>query len=139
MTSMAWATLPLTFYVAFASARVVFHTSAPIGASTVSARWFIAKRGRAIGVIFLWGAIGGLVFTVLSAEMIGHFGMKTAWITIGLVVFGVSLAPCLFLVVERPEDMGLLPDNATPAKDNGNHRRDSAKGVQSGDEDSWTL
>ena len=135
MTSMAWATLPITFYVAFASARVVFHTSAPIGASTVSARWFIAKRGRAIGVIFLWGAIGGLVFTVLSAEMIDHFGMKTAWIVIGLVVFGVSLAPCLFLVVERPEDMGLLPDNASRAKD----ERDSVKTVASGDEDSWTL
>ena len=51
MASMAWATMPLTFYIAFASARVIFHTSAPIGASTVAARWFIAKRGRAIGVI----------------------------------------------------------------------------------------
>ena len=44
MTSMAWATLPLTFYVAFASARVVFHTSAPIGASTVSARWLLLRE-----------------------------------------------------------------------------------------------
>ena len=138
MTSMAWATLPLTFYIAFASARVVFHTSAPIGASTVSARWFIAKRGRAIGVIFLWGAIGGLVFTVLSAEMIDHFGMKAAWITIGLVVFGVSLAPCLFLVVERPEDMDLLPDNVLPAKDEENRHQVSLAAVAS-DEDSWTL
>ena len=48
MLSLAWATIPLTFYIAFASARVVFHTSAPIGASTVSARWFVARRGLSL-------------------------------------------------------------------------------------------
>jgi len=138
MTSMAWATVPLTFYIAFASARVVFHTSAPIGASTVSARWFITKRGRAIGVIFFWGAIGGLVFTMLSAQMIDHFGMKAAWITIGLVVFGVSLAPCLFLVVERPEDMGLLPDNVHPTRGEESPKQAKVMTVSS-DEESWSL
>ena len=138
MASMAWATMPLTFYIAFASARVIFHTSAPIGASTVSARWFIAKRGRAIGVIFLWGAIGGLVFTMLSAQMIDHFGMKAAWITIGFVVLAVSLAPCLFLVVERPEDIGLLPDNVRPAKNEESYHQATVASV-SADEDSWSL
>jgi len=138
MTSMAWATVPITFYIAFASARVVFHTSAPIGASTVSARWFIRKRGRAIGVIFFWGAIGGLVFTMLSAKMIDHFGMKAAWITIGLVVFGVSLAPCLFLVVERPEDIGLLPDNASPTEDEISPLQVTSI-TASSEEDSWSL
>tara|TARA_B110000263_G_scaffold216151_1_gene201552 strand:+ start:2714 stop:4063 length:1350 start_codon:yes stop_codon:yes gene_type:complete len=142
MTSMAWATVPLTFYIAFAAARVVFHTSAPIGASTVSARWFIKKRGRAIGVIFLCGAIGGLVFTMLSAQMIEHFSMKTAWLSIGFVVFVVSLAPSLLLVVERPEDMGLLPDNElpneSPTEDDGPGSRSNIS-TNLSDNDSWTL
>ena len=138
MTSMAWATVPLTFYIAFASARVVFHTSAPIGASTVSARWFIKKRGRAIGIVFLCGAIGGLVFTMLSAQMIEHFSMKTAWIVIGLVVFGVSVAPSLLLVIERPEDMGLLPDNENPSV--AVEERDLLSPVEENHEnDSWTF
>ena len=138
MTSMAWATVPLTFYIAFASARVVFHTSAPIGASTVSARWFIKKRGRAIGIVFLCGAIGGLVFTMLSAQMIEHFSMKTAWIVIGLVVFGVSVAPSLLLVIERPEDMGLLPDNENPSVVV--EERDSLSPLEENHEnDSWTF
>jgi len=138
MISMAWATIPLTFYMAFASARVIFHTSAPIGASTVSARWFIRKRGRAIGVIFLGGAIGGLIFTMLAAQMIDHYSMEAAWITIGVVVLVVSLVPCLFLVVERPEDMGLLPDNDQPAiDDDPDHHSDSKTGRTV--EDSWSL
>ena len=135
MTSLAWATTPLTFYLAFAAARVVFHTPAPIGASTVASRWFIKKRGRAIGVIFLCGAIGGLVFTILAAQMIEQFGIKAAWLSLGIVVFAVAVAPAMFLVVERPEDIGLLPDDeqdlleGSPAP-NGN-------GVV--DEDSWTV
>ncbi|MBC8279623.1 MAG: MFS transporter [Chloroflexi bacterium] len=143
MTSMAWATVPVTFYFAFASARVVFHTSAPIGASTVSARWFIKKRGRAIGVIFLCGAIGGLVFTMLSAQMIEHFSMKTAWLSIGFVVFLVSVAPSLFLVVERPEDMGLLPDNEEPSATTSDIQEtetdEPSAPVLGRSNDSWTL
>ena len=112
LTSLAWATVPLTFYVAFAAARVVFHTSAPIGASTVASRWFIRKRGRAIGIIFLIGALGGILFTMVASLVVESYGLKATWITIGLIVLAVSVAPPLFLVAERPEDIGLLPDGA---------------------------
>ena len=117
MLSLAWATIPLTFYIAFASARVVFHTSAPIGASTVAARWFIAKRGRAIGVIFLIGAVGGIVYTMVASLVVESYGLKTTWIVIGLMVLVISVAPSLLLVAERPEDVGLLPDGDEPAAD----------------------
>ena len=115
MLSLAWATTPLTFYIAFASARVVFHTSAPIGASTVAARWFIAKRGRAIGVIFLIGAVGGIVYTMVASLVVESYGLKTTWIVIGLMVLVISVAPSFLLVAERPEDVGLLPDGDEPA------------------------
>ena len=115
MLSLAWATIPLTFYIAFASARVVFHTSAPIGASTVAARWFIAKRGRAIGVIFLIGAVGGIVYTMVASLVVESYGLKTTWIVIGLMVLVISVAPSFLLVAERPEDVGLLPDGDEPA------------------------
>lgn len=114
MISLAWATAPLTFYLAFAAGRVVFHTSAPIGASTVAARWFIRKRGRAIGMIFLFGAIGGVVFTMVASLVVESHGLKATWIAMGLVVLVFSVAPSLLLVAERPEDIGLLPDGEPP-------------------------
>ncbi len=135
MMSLAWATVPLTFYLAFAAARVVFHTPAPIGASTVASRWFIKKRGRAIGVIFLCGAIGGLVFTILTAQVIENYGIKAAWLSLGIVVLAVSVAPSLFLVVERPEDIGLLPDND---QDSPPANTDSPE-VTGHINDSWTV
>ncbi len=114
MTSLAWATIPLTFYLAFAAGRVVFHTSAPIGGSTVAARWFIRKRGLAIGVIFLVGAVGGIVYTMVASLVVESHGLKTTWIVIGLMVLVISVAPSLFLVAERPEDIGLRPDGDGP-------------------------
>jgi MFS family permease len=110
MISLAWATIPATFYVAYASARVVFHTAAPIGASTVASRWFVRMRGRAVGVIFLCGAIGGVVFTMLAAVVIDNHGVKAAWISLGVVTLAVSLLPNLLLVAERPETLGVEPD-----------------------------
>ena len=110
MISLAWATTPITFYVAYSAGRVVFHTGAPIAASTVAARWFVRKRGRAIGAVFFFGAIGGVVFTMCAAVVIDNYGVATAWVTLGAICLTVSLLPNLLLVVERPENLGLLPD-----------------------------
>ena len=119
LTSLAWATVPIAFYLAYATARVVFHVPAPIASTTVAARWFINTRGKAIGIIFLCGALGGLVFTMQSALVTDHFGIRMAWISLGIVVLVVALAPQLFLVVEHPADMSLNPDNQLVPKPNG--------------------
>ena len=147
MVSLAWATAPLTFYLAFAAGRVVFHTTAPIGASTVAARWFIKKRGRAIGMIFLFGAIGGIVFTMVASLVVESHGLKATWIAIGLVVLVFSVLPPLLLVAERPEDIGLLPDGETDEGETQaafrvrfpSGQAMAASQARRTDEESWTL
>ena len=142
MISLAWATLPITFYIAYSVGRVVFHTSAPIGSSTVASRWFIKKRGRAIGVIFLVGAIGGIVFTMLASLIVENYGLKATWIIIGLLVLTVSVAPPLLLVAERPEDIDLLPDGEILSSDDSEEISelvDSATLPRGSDDESWAL
>lgn len=141
MISLAWATVPATFYLAYASARVVFHTAAPIGASTVASRWFIRMRGRAIGIIFLCGAIGGVVFTMTAALVIEQSGVAAAWITLGVICLAVALLPNLLLVAERPDDLALRPDGdagatGRPANALG---QAPASGSPESDNDSWTV
>ena len=140
MTSLAWATIPATFYLAYAAGRVVFHTAAPIGASTVTSRWFIRMRGRAIGVIYLCGAVGGVVFTMLAAVVIGSHGIGAAWISLGVICLVVALLPNQLLVAERPEDLGLRPDGDDAVRP---HCNSSPEGqgvsLPGSDSDSWTL
>ena len=141
MISLAWATVPATFYLAYASARVVFHTAAPIGASTVASRWFIRMRGRAIGVIFLCGAIGGVVFTMTAALVIEQSGVAAAWITLGVICLAVALLPNLLLVAERPDDLALRPDGDTGATGlpANAHGQAPASNAPEADNDSWTV
>ena len=136
MTSLAWATIPATFYLAYAAGRVVFHTAAPNGAGTVTSRWFIRMRGRAIGVVYLIGAIGGVVFTMSAAVIIDNYGVATAWIAVGVIVLAVALLPNLLLVAERPEQLGLRPDGASPDVID---PTPSEPGQRTVGDDSWTM
>ena len=110
VTSLAWATVPVSFYLGFATGRVIFHVPVQIGAGAVVSRWFIGKRGRAIGVIYLAGAAGNILGIQIASLVISHWSISAAWIALGITVFAVSVLPAALLIVERPEDIELEPD-----------------------------
>ena len=111
--SLAWATVPLFFYLGFATGRIIFHVPVQIGSGAVVSRWFIRKRGRAIGVLYLSGAIGGIVFIQIASIALSNWGVGAAWIALGITVIGVSVLPSALLIVDRPEDVGLEPDGSS--------------------------
>ena len=108
--SLAWATVPLFFYLGFATGRIIFHVPVQIGSGAVVSRWFIRKRGRAIGVLYLSGAIGGIVCIQIASIALSNWGIGAAWIALGVTVLGVGVLPSALLIVDRPEDVGLEPD-----------------------------
>ena len=111
--SLAWATVPLFFYLGFATGRIIFHVPVQIGSGAVVSRWFIRKRGRAIGVLYLSGAIGGIVCIQIASIALSNWGIGAAWIALGVTVLGVAVLPSALLIVDRPEDVGLEPDGLT--------------------------
>jgi len=108
--SLAWATIPIFFYLGFATGRIIFHVPVQIGSGAVVSRWFIRKRGRAIGVLYLSGAIGGIVCIQIASIALSNWGVGAAWIALGVTVLGVGVLPSALLIVDRPEDVGLEPD-----------------------------
>ncbi|HIF44203.1 MAG TPA: MFS transporter [Dehalococcoidia bacterium] len=108
--SLAWATVPLFFYLGFATGRIIFHVPVQIGSGAVVSRWFIRKRGRAIGVLYLSGAIGGIVCIQIASIALSNWGIGAAWVALGVTVLGVAVLPSALLIVDRPEDVGLEPD-----------------------------
>ena len=116
VTSLAWATAPIFFYMGFATGRIIFHVPVQIGSGAVVSRWFVRKRGRAIGLIYLAGAVGGIVFIQIASLAMLQSGVAAAWIAMGVVVLAVSVVPSALLIVDRPEDIGLLPDGDKTSK-----------------------
>ncbi len=131
--SLAWATIPVAFYAAYGVGRVVFASPIPIAASVVVSRWFVRMRGRANGMLFSSHSIGLVAFPLIASAIIAGRGWREAWIVLGTLVWITSLIPVAFLIVQRPEDLGLRPDG------------DAADGAESDGESAvpgesaWTL
>ena len=108
--SLAWATVPIAFYLAYGIGRVIFSSPVQIGASVVATRWFVRMRGRASGILFLSHSFGMIAFPLIASIVIDRRGWPDAWIVLGLIVWAVALLPSTLLIAERPEDVGLKPD-----------------------------
>lgn len=78
---------------------------------TLVPKWFVRRRGRALGISIMGVGLGALVFPSLVSWLVGMAGWRDAWLWFGIGVGVVSLALAL-AVRTRPEDAGLHPDGA---------------------------
>ena len=131
--ALAWATVPVAFYIAYGISRVIFASPVPIGAAVVVSRWFVRMRGRTNGILFASHSIGLIAFPLIASAVIASRGWQDAWIVLGALVWIIALVPVTFLIVQRPEDLGLRPDgDAEPSA------TDTA-GAPAPEEPAWTL
>ncbi len=81
--------------------------------STVTARWFEARRGVAMGIAAGGMSAGQLVVIPLAAALTIWFGWRASflWLGVGLLLSVLPLA--LLLVRNDPEERGLRPYGAT--------------------------
>ena len=131
--SLAWATVPIAFYLAYGTGRVIFSSPVQIGASVVVSRWFIRLRGRANGILTMCHSAGMVVFPLIAGLVIGVWGWERAWIVLGIIVWAVALLPTSLLIAQRPEDVGLRPDGDDEQPSQTPNDRSNR------DEPEWTL
>lgn len=104
------ASIPLLFYIAYATGRVIFSSPIQIGASVVISRWFIRMRGRTNGILNMSHSAGMVLFPLIASIIIAQSGWRSAWLILGTLVFVIALLPVSLLIAQRPEDLGLQPD-----------------------------
>src|SRR5262249_59575248 len=73
------------------------------------ARWFLRRRGRALGISTAGISAGGIVFAPLAQHLIARYGWRTAFAVLGVTVTAVVLPPVLAFMRRDPADFGLLP------------------------------
>jgi MFS family permease len=82
-------------------------TALVLGA-TISARWFVARRGFVVGILTASVATGQLVFLPLLASLTEHYGWRNALALI-CVMLGVAALAVAMIMRDRPSDLGLRP------------------------------
>lgn len=73
-------------------------------------RWFVRKRGFAMGIAALGSQLGGFTLPPAVAFLIGKFGWQSAMHLVGLFALVSISALMYWAVVDRPQDCGQLPD-----------------------------
>jgi OFA family oxalate/formate antiporter-like MFS transporter len=72
-------------------------------------KWFVEKRGRAVGWASMGVSFAGILITPLASLLIDEVGWRWAWrwLAVGAVMV---IVPVSFLMRRTPEDHGLHPD-----------------------------
>jgi len=77
---------------------------------TLLSKWFVRKWGTAMGITMAGGSIGGMLIQPLVGIIAQNFGWRTTYLFAGLLVLVINVPLILFVLRDRPESMGLLPD-----------------------------
>lgn len=114
-----------------------------LGATVVN-RWFVARRGLAMGILTASTATGQLLFLPVLAALIQRQGWRPAVLVVSAAA-ALMIPVVLFLLRERPSDIGLAPlgaaADATPPTPPANAARVAIQALSDGlrSRDFWLL
>jgi sugar phosphate permease len=101
-------------YLFFGVGRMIGVGVLGLAISVSVSNWFIRLRGRAMGITRIGDRFGSTLLPLIVQPLILMLGWRMAWGILGGVVFLMSGIPSLLFLRRRPEDLGLLPDGASP-------------------------
>ncbi|RLQ23226.1 MFS transporter [Seongchinamella sediminis] len=83
--------------------------------SALVSRWFVASRGRALGIAALGTSVGGVLVPALISYWLGTVGWRGAVENLALCVLLVMLPVVALTIRNYPADLGLHPEGLTEA------------------------
>ncbi len=85
--------------------------------SSYVGKWFIKKRGVALGITTIGIGFGTMVLTPLAGYVVKNYDWQTGFMFLGVVVFSIVIfIPQLMMGRAKPEECGLLPDGEETVK-----------------------
>jgi MFS family permease len=110
-------------YAAFGILGAAGASACYVPLSATATRWFVARRGLAMGIISAGMGLGILAVPPAARALISLLGWRGAFATFGALTWVVAAVAVRF-IVNRPEDRGLAPYAAA-----GGGRAPAAPGV----------
>lgn len=105
----------------FIGIRMLGQGALGLCATTAAARWFVRRRGQALGLVSAVGAAGISFAPVLLERLIVHSGWRTAWFLEGVLVWVVVIPLAVLVMRDEPRRLGQLPDGRRRAGSEDHH------------------
>ncbi|MEH6587987.1 MAG: MFS transporter [Halioglobus sp.] len=87
----------------------------PVCSSAVISRWFVASRGRALGIAALGTSVGGVVIPALISYWLDESGWRGALQNLSYCVALIMLPVVALAIRSKPADLGLHPEGLQEA------------------------
>jgi MFS family permease len=104
----------VVFYLLFCFARMIWAAPFELGLYGGLNSWFVAQRRRATAIATLFQMSGLVAMPIIAQYAMQDGGWRSGWLAIGATVLAVGFLPSWALLVSRPEDLGLVPDQHRP-------------------------
>lgn len=102
--------------------------------NTLMSNWFPRKKAVILGITTAGTYVANLTLTPAFSSILNKSGIGSAMLMFGIVCFVLGIVS-IFWIKNKPEDVGLYPDNDATGLEELNTRQASAKNYQS----PWTI
>jgi MFS family permease len=99
------------YFVLYFVYTVGYIFSGPIPHQILVSYWFRNKRGRAMGIVYVGVGLFGGLGSFFVRSITHRYGFQTALVALGGLMF-VAWPLAIFLLKDRPEEIGQYPDGA---------------------------
>ena len=126
------------FYLVYALLAVATTGIGMIPVSSLLARWFVRRRGTAIGFAMVGIAMGGFVMSPLVGVLNAHLSWRWSYVLMGFLAWALAVPMTLFVIKASPAEMGLRPDGDESEETNGGPRPENGAGPGA-QEEGWPF
>ena len=123
---------PVMLFFAFTGLRGLGQGALTLVSSTAVANWFRLRRGRMMALLALAFALFQGIYVNALRALLEVMDWRQAFLLLGVCMAALVMPAFTALMRDRPEQYGLLPDNAARVGAGINDERAEA-------EDNWTL
>lgn len=102
---------PFMLFISFFMLRLFGQGSMTLLPNTLIPQWFILKRGRALSFMAIGGFLSAAILPPLNAWLITSFNWRITWLVWSLLLLLVFVPLAYKFIRNKPEDIGLDPDN----------------------------
>ena len=128
------------FYASYGLLAIMSSGVGFIPVSSVLARWYVRRRGTAIGFAMVGIAVGGLLTAPIVGHITYHFSWRASFVFLGLLVWALALPVTFFVIKSSPAEMGLMPDgDRVDKRGNSQPSHENANSSQNPTEEGWPF
>lgn len=104
---------PTMLFIGFFMLRLFGQGSMTLIPGTLVPQWFVGKRGRAFSFMAFGSFLSAAALPPFNAWLIDTVGWQASWLVWAGLLFLIFVPLAFFLIRNKPEDVGLYPDNLT--------------------------